>query len=231
METRGTARGFYNTNAMKETFRVNLQPDDVKYLDSQLLDRETGRIKLLPASVYKDIDPIHLAVWGSLKARYSFPTKELIDWLRGVIAGRTAIEIGAGNGDLGYHVGIRMTDNYSQQFPEVKLWYALQSVVPTEPPSDVEKLDAIAAVKKYQPQVVVGSFITEKWYKGGATGNMFGPEEEDILAGTDCYIHIGNEVTHATKRIRKYPHETLKFDWLITKSMYPDQNVIYVWNR
>jgi hypothetical protein len=208
---------------------VPITPEDVKYLDDLLLDKATGRIRLLPASVYKNIDPVHLPVWGVLKARYSFPTVELVDWLRETIRSRRALEIGSGNGDLAYHLGIRPTDNYCQQFPDVELYFRLIGQVPTRPTGDVEKIDALSAIKKYNPEVVVGSYITEQW-KGGTSGNMYGPKESDILNFAD-YIHIGNESTHANKTLITLPHQSFHFDWLFTKSFDASKNVIWIWNK
>jgi hypothetical protein len=212
-----------------------VSPNDVKYLDSQLLDSNTGRIKLLPASVYKGIDPIHLMAWGTWQARYSFPTIELIEWVKAKIGDRKAIEVGAGNGDLGYYLGIPQTDSYCQLIPWVQLYYRMNGQVPTNPLPDVQKLDAIEAIDKYKPQVVVGSFITQKAYddspNDGKSGNCYGPEEENILSRADCYIHIGNDSPHGNKRIKKHPHEVLRFDWLVTKCMDPAKNAIYVWGK
>lgn len=209
---------------------VIANPPEVEYLDTLLLDGANGRIKLLPASVYSGIDPVHLAIWSGRHAMYAFPTTELVDWLRTLIGERKAIEIGAGNGDLGYHLGIPMVDNYCQQIPEVRSLYEAMRQAPTSPRSDVEKIDAVVAVKKYRPQVVIGAYITQK-YKGGNNGNVYGPEEEEILEGTRCYVHIGNEKTHGDKRIRRHRHQTLRFDWLVTRSMQPESNVIYVWGK
>lgn len=206
-------------------------PCDVTYLDDLLLDAASGRIKILPASVYAGIDPTHLVVWGTAHARYTFPTKELIDWLRTVIAGRKAIEVGAGNGDLGYHLGIPRSDNYSQQIPHIRAYYELLRQVPTRPSADVERMDAVAAIHKYNPRVVVGRWITQKYKEGDKNANIYGPEEEEILGLTECYIHIGNEVSHGDKRIRSHPHRALRFDWLVTKSVLPEANVIYVWGE
>jgi hypothetical protein len=207
-----------------------LTPNDVAYLDDLLLDA-TGRIRLHPASVYQEIEPLHLTVWGVLKARYCYPTVELVEWLRNVIGDRKALEIAAGNGDLGYHLGIPMTDNYCQQYPDVKAYYELTRQVPTNPRPDVEKLDAIAALEKYSPEVVVGSFVTQVHRQGEAKGNMYGPDEELILKGSRCYVHIGNELTHGDKRILKHTHESFRFDWLVTRSVEPRKNIIYVWGE
>ncbi|HEY3283412.1 MAG TPA: hypothetical protein VGN26_14180 [Armatimonadota bacterium] len=55
---------------------------------------------------------------------YQFPTRELVLWLQELIRGRRAIEIGAGNGWLGWHLGIPMTDSYQQsEHPDTMLYY------------------------------------------------------------------------------------------------------------
>ena len=213
---------------------LSVRPEDVLYLDRVLLD-ENDRIRLLPAAEYKKIDPIHLMAWGGVRARYSYPTVELVEWIKNKIDGRSVIEIGAGNGDLGYHLGIKQTDNYSQLEPWVQLYYRMNGQVPTNPKPDVENLDAIAAIDKYKPKVVVGSFITQKAYddspNDGKSGNMFGPEELDILSRVDCYIHVGNDGPHGNKRILKRPHEKHYFEWLVTKCVDPKKNAVYVWGK
>lgn len=105
--------------------------------------------------------------------------------------------------------------------------------VPTHPTKDVEELDAIAAIDKYKPEVVVGSFITQKSYDNSPLdgGNCFGPEEEDILKRVKCYIHVGNDGPHGNKRILKHPHEVHRPEWLVTKCMDQKKNAIYVWKK
>lgn len=84
---------------------LNITSADVLYLDKILL-ADDGRIKLLPYTVYKDIPSVHLMAWGTWRARYSFPTIEMIEWIKDKIGDRKAIEIGSGNGDLGFHLDI-----------------------------------------------------------------------------------------------------------------------------
>jgi hypothetical protein len=92
----------------------------------------------------------HLMLWCVKSARYTIPTIELIDFLKARIGNRKAIEIGSGNNDLGWYLGIPQTDSYIQQTEAMKTLYSALGQVPTSPKPDVEKLDAIAAIKKYQ---------------------------------------------------------------------------------
>jgi hypothetical protein len=97
-------------------------------------------------------------------------------------------------------------------------------------PPHVEKLDALDAIKKYNPDVVVASWVTQI-FKGDETvgGNMYGIEEEEILRQVKCYIHVGHEKTHGSKRIRSVKHEEYRFPFLFSRSLDRNGNVIYVW--
>jgi hypothetical protein len=90
-------------------------------------------------------------------------------------------------------------------------------------------LEAVEAIEKYRPQVAVASWLTQKYVRGDTQGFSDGTDEEKIVIFVDTYIHIGNAGSHATKRILRYPHMEYKFDWLITRSLPPEDNVIYVW--
>ena len=39
---------------------------------------------------------------------------------------------------------------------------------------DIIELDAHEAVKRYRPQVVIGSYITHRWRPGMTSGNQYG---------------------------------------------------------
>ncbi len=202
---------------------------DVSYLDHMVLQLN-GKIKLLSAEFWRRLDPLHLRLWCHKTARYNIPTKELVSWLKEKIAGRSAIEIGSGNGDLGYHLGIPETDNCCQQFPGVKTYYQTLRQIPTDPEQNgVEKIDAIEAIKKYKPEIVIGAWITHK-YAGGSQGNVYGPKEEDIIEKVKAYIHVGNEIVHGQKTILVLPHEVFKPSWLVSRASQPGKNFIQVWN-
>jgi hypothetical protein len=81
---------------------------------------------------------------------YAFYSRELILALGGLVDGRPALEIGAGDGTLARLLGqagvaVRATDDYS--------WS--QNI---QYPAEVEKLDAVAALDRYRPTVVLCAF-------------------------------------------------------------------------
>lgn len=47
--------------------------------------------------------------------------------------------------------------------------------------------------------------------------SVYGVDELAMLPKIETYINIGNDVTHGDKRILKFPHETFRFPWLITR--------------
>lgn len=196
---------------MLQTNRASAYPI-LEKLDPLLLD-EDGRIKLLPAEFYHQLDRVELRIWCHFRARYSIPTLELVQWLKDRIGDRTAIEIGSGNADLGFHLGIRCTDSYNQQTLEVKRFYHLTGQIATEPASSVEEIDAIKAIKKYRPEVVVGAWITPKYNKKTSDGNPYGPDDFEILRNVDEYIHVGCHKQHGKGRRKtlSMPHETFEF--------------------
>ena len=200
--------------------------------DSVLLD-ERGIIKLFPAEFYHSIDNDDLRVWSICRAIYQLPTIELIEWLKDNFNLDKAIEIGAGNNYLYHHLGIKGIDNYSEQIPAVKLTHDLLHQPSTNPPPEVEKLDAIAAIDKYQPETVITSWMTLKVDEpddGVDAGHKYAPDEEKILDTGVTYVHIGNDDIHGDRQITNKPHETYYFDWLVSRGKYPDKNCIYVWN-
>lgn len=71
---------------------------------------ETGRPRVLPASFYENTTPEERGLVCHRHGLYCLPTVELADFVRETIGGRTAIEIGAGNGALAEKIGIHATD-------------------------------------------------------------------------------------------------------------------------
>lgn len=213
---------------------------DVKYLDAEILN-EAGRVRASPASTFRGYDSLHLLQWCTERGRYGLPTAELVDFLRERIDGRKAIEVGAGMGDLGYHLGITMTDSCIQQKHKqnktqfgqfVRAMYSMSRSTETKPPPDVLRMDAETAVRKLKPAVVVASWLTQKYRNGDPPdfgASVWGADENYILQNCALYIFIGNEHTHRDKRILAKPHETHKPDWLVSRALRPEQNVIWIW--
>ena len=199
--------------------------------DSILLD-DRGIIKLQPAELYRRIDNAHLRVWCICRAIYQLPTVELIEWLQSNFNLNKAIEIGAGNNHLYHHLGIKGTDNYSEQIPAVKLTHEILKEPSTNPPPEVEKIDAISAIKKYQPETVITSWATLKTEDPEEidAGHKYAPDEAEILDKGVNYVFIGNEYLHSDRAIMSKKHETYYFDWLVSRGYYPEKNCIYVWD-
>lgn len=194
-----------------------------------------GILKLLPAVDYDKIPQDTLTYWCGKYARYGLPTQELIIWLRDYIGDRHTIEIGAGNGDLAYHLGITATDSKMQQFADVQAHYARMSQPVIKYPYWVEKLDAEAAIIKYRPQIVISSWITH-WIDpnkpvpaGG--GSIYGVKEDKLISSGITYIMIGHKITHQFKPILKLPHQTLVLPFLRSRTHgRQSDNLMFIWN-
>ena len=207
---------------------------DTAYLDRMLLNRE-GKFHLMPAADVKRLDHEHLQVWCHRRTRYNIPTVELVEFVKRGIDGRTALEIGAGMGDFGRHLGIPMTDSHMQTLPEMQALMAQMGQPPLCPPEEVEKLDGVEAVTKYKPQVVVAAWVTQLYQEGDdvkQVGSCIGGvDEEWLLDHCETLIFVGNEHTHRDKRILRHPHATLKPWYLVSRAFDQSKNVIWIWGK
>ena len=198
-----------------------------------LLDGD-GFLRILPAKEYDRIVPDALRLWCHKYARYGLPTAELVQWLQGRIAGRNAIEIGSGAGDLAHALGITATDNRMQEWPSIRWHYNLTGQPVIRYPDFVRNLDALDAVRQYQPEVVLASWVTE-WIDPNLPppehgGNAWGVKEDKILA-TGCeYILIGNQIVHGKKKIMAEPHEEFVLPFLRSRAIYPALDRVWVWS-
>lgn len=198
----------------------------------QLLD-DDGYLKILPNAFYDNFSEIDLRFFCHFYARYGLPTVELVEWLKQYIGDRSAIEIGSGCGDLGRALGIRMTDNFCQDWPDVKAFYTAASQPLIQYGKDVERIDGVQAAKKYKPDVIIGQWVTH-WIDpnlpapvGG--GNVYGIKEDVLLKHCKSYVMIGNRNVHGHKPIRKLAHAEHQFPFVRSRANDPTQNVIYVW--
>jgi hypothetical protein len=201
---------------------------------------DRGRMKLRPAATYADTPTLDLFTWCAQHARYGIPTTELVEFLRELIGDRRALEIGAGQGDLGGHLGIPMTDSAKQsEDQQIARYYRAIGQFPTDPPADVDRLEAIRAIETYSPSVVIGSWITQLYQPGDETtktraaigSSIYGVDERDVIERVQTYIHIGNRKTHGDKRLLARPHRVVRAPWIVSRSLSPEDNEIYIWNR
>lgn len=203
---------------------------DVSHLDDLLLDG-LGLVRVTPARVYHQLDPLELRIWAHKHAVYQFPTLELIDWLRDQIGGEKAIEIGAGHGAIARALGILATDSYQQADPLMQALYGAMGQPVIQYPADVKKADAGEAVRLNSPHTVIGAWVTQKYKAGDVNGNIWGVDEEWLLKRVKRYILIGNAKIHGDKRIMRHPHLEFEFPWLVSRASAPELNRIYVWER
>lgn len=201
-------------------------------IESLLIDR-SGNLLIHPTDFYNDLDPEALRVFCHYAARYLLPTRELVKEIKFLIGEKTALEIGAGAGDLGRALGIRMTDSFLQQTPEVAALYAASGQPVIRYGEDVERMAAARAIDTYKPQVVVAAWVTQYISPdlppppGG--GNVWGVNEEALLENVDRYIFIGSVGIHQHKFIHKIPKTYEKFSSSIRSRRH--DNVIWVWDR
>lgn len=208
-----------------------LRDDDLKDLSNELL-MENGKIKARFAREYKNYRWEDFRHFCHKHARYGIPTLELVDYIRDLINGREAIEIGAGAGDLGHHLGIKMTDSKQQENGIIKRAYEAMGQPTINYPDDVEKLEALEAVYKYKPKVIVASWITPYAAHEMPYGsNPFGIKEDKILKLVETFIIVGNMDVHFDKPIRQFTHKTVHADWIVSRAKHPQNNCIFIWDK
>ncbi len=201
-------------------------------LPTGMLEYTGGPLKLRPAADYDAIPRTSLRLWCAYQGRYGLPTRELVDWLRALIGPRKAIEVGAGHGDLAHHLGIPATDSKMQTLPAVKAYYGSlgQSVI--RYPSWVEELEAEAAIERYQPEVVIGSWVTHfaDPHAGPHTSGCFwGLKEDRILERGVWYVVIGNRLVHGNKPILQRPHQEFQLPFIRSRASRPEEDRLWIW--
>ncbi len=205
-----------------------LMPEDG--VPVQELIGKPGEIRPVHAQQLRDLGRNATLAYCSVHAIYQIPTIELLEWLDAEIPDKqTAIEIGAGHGEFGRMLGIRSTDSYMHTRPEIQAWYAAGGQKTTIPLPRVEKLDANAAVCKYNPTTVFGSWITQYGLEG--LSSMYGVREWEILRHPSVrrYILIGNDAVHGEKEILTAGPKIHRHPGLVGRGMDPSLNAIYDW--
>ena len=190
----------------------------------------SGIIKPLPVAEVEKFGWEKILLFMYKYGLYTLPTVELIDYLAGIVRGKRAIEIGAGMGTIGRSLRIPITDSRMQERPEVKAYYDAMRQPVIRYPDDVEKLDALAAVEKYEPEVVIGSYITHLWKPGMQSGNQWGVDTGELIKRVPAYYMIGNSETHANDPAMKYLDGIEHHEFLYTRGG-KETSVIFRWKR
>ncbi len=203
-------------------------PDLVRDLSPDVLD-DLGRPRVLPAAFWATTTVAERLVLGHRSGIYSFPTVELVDRLRELIAGRSAIEIGAGHGVLAEALGIPATDSLMQtKEPYRTQIYAAhgQPIAPYGP--DVVECEASEAVRRFRPDVVIGCWVTHR-YQPGFGGNEVGVDDDDVLRNCATYILVGNEGVHRRRPIWRRAHDVERPPYIYSRAGNGAPEFIATW--
>lgn len=162
---------------------------------------------------------------------YLLPTIELVERLKRAIDGRRAIEIGSGNGVLAEALGIQGTDNFMQEMPKYKALYAAQGQPTIKYGKNVENLDALAAIKKYKPEVVVAAWVTHRFsfLRPQAGGNEIGVDEEKVIDSGAEYVFVGNKSVHSGKKIWERKYQYIEYPDYIFSRAQGSQDFLASW--
>ena len=193
---------------------------------------ENGRIKELPAVEWLRFPWDELRMFLHEYPVYVLPTTELLDALEDLTEGLKTIEIGAGSGSIGRHLGIKMTDSYLQQDnAQVKMLYQLSGQPVIHYPPDVIKADALTAYRRFKPECILGCYVTHRWREGMQNGNMYGVDFERLLPLVKRLILVGNKHIHWENPIMAQRHREIDLQGtLITRSEDRTSDRIFVWD-
>ncbi len=208
--------------------RINLSSVDARPVEE--LIGKPGEIRPVHAQQLRDLGHHATLSYCAVHAIYQIPTIELLEWLDAEIPDKpNALEIGAGHGDLGRLLGIRSTDSHMQMRPEIRVYYKAINQKIIIPPPRVEKLDANAAVSKYNPTIVFGSWITQYGLDGQSS--MYGVHEAAMLQHPSVrrYIMIGNDSAHGEKLILAAGPDIHRHPGLVSRGIDQCHNAIYDW--
>lgn len=200
-------------------------------MDQALLG-EDGLLRILSVENYVQWPFEFLRLWMHELGYFVLPTVELVAWFRDQIGNRSALEICAGSGVLGRALGVRSIDARIHKKPLVRAQYAeLGQPVPCIG-QHVEDLEALEAVEKYSPQVVFGTYVTERFRPGdppSKKASIYGVDESAILRRVETYIVVGSEAVNGGKKIHCVPHQVVRPPGAVSRGR-PGTEVAYIWN-
>lgn len=224
-----------------------------------------GKIYPIPYSLIENdtLDTLNFVMQAL--GLYTFPTLELCEWLSSQIDDNpefephSAIEICGGTGWIGRQLGIPSTDVKNMENPLVQDVMLEQASMPTIYTDDVETLEASDAVKKYQPEIVIGSYVTSKQlvdkidkkramtigfympsFHGVIEQNLMDEARKEVKVGVDVkgicrkvykVILVCNMRTHRNESYISLPHQTLSFPWLVTRGDKSQARILVFENK
>jgi hypothetical protein len=169
---------------------------------------------------------------------YQLITEELVEFVNALIYKKSALEICCGLGTLGRALKIPFIDRKVSEIKEAKIMFnsMRENYSPLNQdikfPNDIEILTAHQAFIKYQPEWVVGCYVTPKYINKLKLGSMYGPQEEEFIEKSN-YIHCGSSINpvHTKKPINKIEHWVIEADWLICRSSIEAPSQMRIWTK
>lgn len=209
-----------------------LKNENIEPLEKVLFDKN-HQFKIVS---YKEIQSFSQNIVSLFCLKYGLycvPTRELIDFLRSETDENNTIEIGAGSGIISRELNITATDSFMQLVPKYKALYEKLGQTIINYGNNVVKMDANHAVNYFKPDFVIASWCTHKFNPDEywREGNEVGIDESQIVKTVKKYIHIGNEHIHQYKPILQLRHREIRADWLVSRALQSDQNVIWIWEN
>ncbi|WP_143056578.1 hypothetical protein [Chitinophaga sp. YR573] len=213
---------------------IRLPIINVRHLDDFFLDNN-GHLKAISALELHKIHEVERSAWAQMNSVYHFITKEMIEWLKEKIEGRSAVEICAGNGGIARLLGIPATDSYYETEPNGIDYCLKKGIRPVFPAADVIKMEANEAITYDKPKVAIGAFVPQIYLHSDVNsdnpGKTWGVDEVLLLKKVQTYIMLGNEIVDKGKRIFKLPHQTYRLPWQITRANEQALNRIWIWDK
>lgn len=165
-------------------------------------------------------------------ATYVAPTLELCDYLDELIDDWRTIEICAGNGYIGRELGIPITDSCIQRDCfSVVMTYKLFNQPLIKYPRDIIKMEALEAVRQFQPHTVIGCYATHKYSPETGDGSAYGVDFLKLLPMVQRLVLVDNLDKIATNPLMKFPHQEVKLEGLITRNEHAENNRIFIWEN
>lgn len=205
-------------------------------MNDQLLFQQPSLPRPLPCARYRKWGTPALKAWCYINKLYGLPTLELLEWLsfrlRGYPPG-DILEIGAGRSNIGSCISVRQTDQYTYDIPEARGFYDSMNQKPPRPEPEVEKLEALEAVEKYKPRVVIASWVSQ-WLdpedpNPRGHGSIFGVKKDELLKqpSVELYIQVSNTLVHGAESVSRSA-SIVRPGGLASRGE-PGKDAIFVW--
>jgi hypothetical protein len=209
---------------------LQLDPDLLLPIDQ--LKEEFGTeksIQVLPAATYLKYGIDNLRYWANMVGVFSIPTLELAQWLDECYDLSKIHEVGCGNGALAKFLKIKCSDGRLNANAHKKSM-AIAGIPHAYIPPNIATRTANQVAEHFKPPIMLAQWVTpgNGTYDVVTGRNEYGPDYKKVLEHVDRLVFIGNQHTHGQALSIELPppDETYKFDWLLSRAKFPDQNFI-----